>query len=110
MALIGVISREANVAGVDLEQWRRMVVTDPRLKRPPARDIVNPFTGKPAVLVPPDTEAAIVLDTVPVGSISVSDSDERELAVWAADGHRDDVQAVAATIAGQLGGQYIPIP
>lgn len=109
MALIGVISRKPNPPGVDLDRWRKIVASDPRLERPSPRDIINPFTGKPAVHVPPDTEATISLGASPVGAISVSNSEDGELDVWAADGRRDDAETVATAIAGELGGQYTSI-
>ena len=110
MALIGVIGPEQDSAGVDLDRWRRLIAADPRLERSPPRDIVNPFTGKPTVVVPPDTAATIVLDAVQVGAITVSDSDAIELSVWAADEHHDQVHEVAAAIAAQLDGHYVPLP
>lgn len=109
MALIGVISREPNPPGVDLDQWRRIVAKDPRLKRPAERDIINPFTGKPMVHVPPDTDATILVDDSPIGAISVSDAEDAELDVWSTDGHRESAEAVATAIAAELGGQYTPI-
>ena len=110
MALVGVISREPNPPGVDLDQWRRIVATDRRLRRPPERNITNPFTGKPAVHVPPDTDAVIVVDESAIGAITVSDADDGELDVWSADGHREVAQAVAIAIAVELGGRYTSIP
>jgi hypothetical protein len=106
MALIGVITREPNPPGVDLDHWRRLVANHPRLRRPPPREILNPFTGKPAVHVPPDTDATIYLDTSPVGAISVSDSSDGELVVWGPEVGFDDVETIASAIAAELGGRY----
>jgi hypothetical protein len=106
VAHIGFISREPNPPGVDLDRWRRLAASDSRLRRPPPRDIVNPFTGKPAVHVPPDTDATIYIDDMPVGAISKSNSDEGELDVWGAGSRDNDVEAIARAIAAELGGQY----
>ena len=110
MALVGVIRRNPNPPGVDLQQWRNILAADPRLKRPLTRDIVNPFTGLPAVHVPPDTDATIHEHESSIGAITVADSDPGELDVWAADGHHNDVHVIARTIAAELGAVYEPLP
>jgi hypothetical protein len=106
MAHIGFISREPNPPGVDLAHWRRIIASDERLTRPPPRDIVNPFTRKPEVHVPADTDATIAIDGLPVGAITASDRDDGELDVWGNGSRDDDVENLAREIAKALGGQY----
>jgi len=110
MAMIGVITGESSPPGIDLAHWRRIAASDPRFQRPPPRDIINPFTGKPAIHLPLDTDANILLDTVTVGAIGVDDDDRCELAVWATDGNHEIVEAVARSVATELGGKYSAIP
>jgi hypothetical protein len=110
MALIGVISCQTSPRGIDLDRWRTIAATDPRFHRPPARDIINPFTGKPTTHVSPDTDANILLDAVPVGAIAVAEEEQCELTVWAAEGRHEMVEAVARSVATELGGKYSAIP
>jgi hypothetical protein len=107
VAQIGVITREPNPPGIDLELWRRIIVATPYLRRPGPRDIINPFTGKPAVHTPPDTDAEIIVAAAPIGAIATSLADPCELDVWAPDDTHDDVERVAIAIAAELGGIYI---
>jgi hypothetical protein len=109
VAQIGVISRGSNVLGVDLDLWCQIVAVTPQLRRPPSRDIVNPFTGKPAVHTPADTDAEVVVADVPIGAIATSVSGDRELDVWARDDCRDEVERIAIAIAAKLGATYTPL-
>jgi hypothetical protein len=109
MALVGVIAREPNPPGVDPDNWRRIVKEDPRLGRPLSRGLTNPFTQRATVHTPAETDATIHHQGETVGAISVSLSDEHALDVWARDEKRSEVEAVATSIAVELGGSYIPL-
>jgi hypothetical protein len=107
MAQIGFITCEPNPPGVDLDLWRRIVAATPYLRRPPPRNIINPFTGQPAVHTPPDTDAQILVDNFAIGAISESLAGDHDLDVWASDETRDEVERVAVAVAAELGGKYV---
>jgi len=108
MAEIGVITNDRNPPGVDVDLWRKVIAANPCLRHPPTRTIVNPFTGAPASHSPPDTDAEILINEVPVGAITVSLADSHELSVWAADDHHEAVELVARAVAQELDATYAP--
>jgi len=110
MALIGVITCDPNPPGVDLDRWRRIVVENSQLRREPPRDVINPFTGKPAAHIPLDTDGQICIDGSVVGAIGISLSGEGDLDVWSGDDDRVKVESIARAVAVELGGIYTPLP
>lgn len=107
MAQIGIITREPNSRAVDLDRWRQIVASNPGLRRPTPRRIINPFKGSPAVHTPSDTDAEIIVDDIPAGAICRSLADDHELDVWARDETRQEVERIATDIAAQLGARYV---
>jgi len=72
------------------------------LKRPPPRDIVNLFTKQPTVWHPEPTQASIVIDSEEVGSIDTTIDGSNQLDVYAREGKRDVVLAIAEEVASGL--------
>ena len=102
MPIKGVIRPTVSTASFNRDAWCQLVNLRPEFRRPPTREITNPFTGKASTIRARNDVAQISLDGRVIGSASWSMTDEALVDVSVEESALPMVMKWAA----ELGGEF----
>jgi hypothetical protein len=108
--MLGCILRKPEIV---LEEWLAYVARRPDIfRRPPPRNIINPFTKQPAIWTSPAGEFKVFLNGVDAGTIEHIPDGETQggLILYSIPGWSDPIRELARQIAADLGATIDLLP
>jgi hypothetical protein len=79
MRIEGVILPTGDASGVTWEAWCELVRRRPEFRRPPPRQVTDPFTRQPTTIWPRPDVAEVLLEGRPVGDVWWTMSEDEPL-------------------------------
>lgn len=102
MRIEGVIYPIGAGAGFNRDAWCQLVASRPEFRRPPSRQVRNPFTGGSMTVHPPTDTAEVVLEGCEVGQVYWSMSEEPLVNVSVEPAAQPLVREWAAALGGEF--------
>jgi len=100
---IGIISVVGDPAGIDLDEWIKIIAAHPNLERLPSVEGINPFTRAPMTFKGHPGEANVIIDGKIVGTLEWAPDDSQRILV---SGDPARVNAIATEVAAKLGAVF----
>jgi hypothetical protein len=103
MKYLGSITKAPDPPGIDKEEWTSLILAHPILTPPEPRQIIKPFTKKPALVHPASTTAFVIVNGQKVGILDWGEDESNAITV---SGEWPMPEAVILDIANRLGGRF----